>query len=155
MEPDPDYDEDILPEPQADYFEHPAVRKSSFNPNGYNNINNNNNNQSFLNMNTAAATAFMTPNPFLLPPGVVVSQTNGQQSEITQSQLRPLQSLDARVLKQFRALEQKDPRFKRRVIRNSHTANTIASGGVSSVPGANFMTRFISPGGTEYNYSQI
>jgi hypothetical protein len=147
-----------LPEPQADYFEHPTVRKSSFNPNSYNTNTNNNNNQSFLNANRdfgsgAGAGGFMTPNPFLLPPGVVVGGT-GQQPEITQSQLRPLQSLDARVLKQFRALEQKDPRFKRRVMRSSHTANTIASG-ASGAHGANFMTRFISPGGTEYNYSQI
>jgi hypothetical protein len=91
---------------------------------------------------------FMTPNPLLLPP--VSSGGIGGQQEVTQSQLRPLQSLDARVLKQFRALEQKDPRFKRRVVRNSNQFN-----GPNSNPVNQFMTRFISPGGTEYNYSQI
>ena len=92
---------------------------------------------------------FMTPNPLLLPP--ISNGGIGGQQEVTQSQLRPLQSLDARVLKQFRALEQKDPRFKRRVVRNSNQLNN----GPNSNSVNQFMTRFISPGGTEYNYSQI
>ena len=60
-----------MPEPQADYFEHPAVRKSSFLPN--------NPNQSFMNANNRGINSgagqgfgdiggFMTPNPLLLPP---------------------------------------------------------------------------------------
>ena len=127
-EPDPDYDVDILPEPQADYFEHPAVRKSSYNASNANNVNPSlsNGNQSF------ARDAFVTPNPLL---------SHHHQGEMTQSQLKPLQSLDARVMKQFRALEQKDPRFRRK---------TKSGSGPNAA-----LSRFRSPGGTEYNYSQI
>ena len=134
-EPDPDYDEDILPEPQADYFEHPAVRKSSvpvtngnatYNPSHVTQFQ-----QSFNSY--VGRDNFMTPNPLL---NNMQALPNG--AEFAQGQtLKPLQSLDVKVMKQFRALEQKDPRFKRKVKQ------------------IQFMNRIRSPGGTEYNYSQI
>jgi chitin synthase len=141
-EPDPDYDEDILPEPQADYFEHPTVRKSSMpitnGATGYN-PNHMTFQQSFNSY--VGRDNFMTPNPMLntvhnLQNLQVGGHSNGLEFNQGQS-LKPLQSLDVKVMKQFRALEQKDPRFKRKVKQ------------------IQFMNRIRSPGGTEYNYSQI
>ena len=127
VEPDPDYDDDILPEPEPDYFDHPAVRKSSLvtNYNAQNpNQSNLYNHQSFNSY--VGRENFMTPNPSY--PNLQ-SEAGG-----VQNSLKPLQSLDVRVMKQFRALEQRDPRFKRKVKQIQFMSNRVAS-----------------PGGTEYN----
>ncbi|CAF0706559.1 unnamed protein product [Brachionus calyciflorus] len=133
-EPDPDYDEDILPEPQPDYFEHPAVNNmdnwnkpmKALSPT-MNNYQNNLNMSSF-NMGYRMNENFMSPpmrrfsqnqdNQFMNNSSVVYSPRNF---------LKPLQSLDARVMRQFKALEQRDPRFKRRVKQIQYMSNRLGS----------------------------
>jgi chitin synthase len=132
-EPDPDYEADILPEPQIDYFEHPAVRKSSL-PHQ---------NQMFH--QSFAMNNFMTPmnHPH---ESVMLHENAGQVLMHRDGHLKPLQSLDARVIKQFRALEQKDPRFKRKILKGKQ----LTTGRVN-----NLTQRIKSPGGNDYNYNQI
>jgi chitin synthase len=149
VEPDPDYvqgeDEDILPEPEPDYFDHPAVN-NAVNWNRYyrlmsptsaamaGQINNlNGPTQSFLNAHQMNHLHYINHNNNISPyPNHLVgySQENSHFGQLThnplfqnvlstsafsprQASLRPLQSLDDRVMRQFKVLEQKDPRFKK------------------------------------------
>ncbi len=127
-------DDDILPEPEIDYFEHPAV----------NNANNWNNryrqamspapyaNPAAANKRDFHNMSFAQQNQHVLglnrynhhetgqmhqhyPNGGVGG--NGLNSSVAYSPrqhntLRPLHGLDSRVMRQFRALEKQDPRFK-------------------------------------------
>jgi len=162
-EPDPDYiqpdEEDILPEPEPDYFDHPAVNNidnwnrryksnltpltaqnhfSQFNQNNISHIQTNptiryiNRDSNFsptgipgysqaLNLNTQQE-YFPTQN--MLP-----TSNNGYVFSPRQNNLKPLQSLDTKVMRQFRVLEQKDPRFKRRVKQIQYMSNRLASPG--------------------------
>jgi chitin synthase len=184
-EPDPDYiqpeeEQDILPEPEPDYFDHPAVNNidnwnkrfksnmtpimntNHYNPTNlthnlqlanpliryrdtdinhsppfpsslnYNMINNNNNhhnnniNNTNINnqhqLNGMQSDFNPTQNLLLLP-----NNNNGYMFSPRQANLKPLQSLDTKVMRQFRVLEQKDPRFKRRVKQLQYMSNGLAS----------------------------
>jgi Na+-transporting methylmalonyl-CoA/oxaloacetate decarboxylase gamma subunit len=135
VEPDPDYDDDILPEPEPDYFDHPAVnnehnwneplRAMSPSQRHHNQFNLNVSNQ-YTNRDVYMSPAVR----YLQANNDGVSRGNGGNSEAgnaagnqngsfmfspRQTALKPINSLDVRVMRQFRALEQKDPRFKRRV----------------------------------------
>jgi Na+-transporting methylmalonyl-CoA/oxaloacetate decarboxylase gamma subunit len=149
-EPDPDYDDDILPEPEPDYFDHPAVNNAdnwnvpavkivspSINmPNqaiaGLNVSNNQVGTGGIYRTSTLTLPGAMANPESLVSPNMRYrfsqDMTTGQQQPLfqnatqnnsilyspRQTSLKPLQSLDARVMKQFRALEQRDPRFRRR-----------------------------------------
>ncbi len=150
-EPDPDYneDQDILPEPEPDYFDHPAVNNvdnwnrrlkemspTLQNQHGGSNI------QYVLNNSHHNQNNFMSPNPN------VHQEAHHQQNQLfpnlpnnnsfmyspRHSSLKPLQSLDVRVLRQFRALEQKNPDFKRRVKQIQFRSNRLTSPGANGVP---------------------
>jgi len=57
------------------------------------------------------------------------NNNNGYVFSPRQNNLKPLQSLDNKVMRQFRVLEQKDPRFKRRVKQLQYMSNRLASPG--------------------------
>jgi hypothetical protein len=133
VEPDPDYDEDILPEPEPDYFDHPAVNNehnwneplramspSQRNQNQFNlNVSNTYSNRDML---MSPTMRYLQPNDAPHGNNAGHNGQNGHNQQNgsfvfspRQNALKPMKSLDVRVLRQFRALEQKDPRFKRRV----------------------------------------
>ncbi len=144
-EPDPDYDEDILPEPEPDYFDHPAVNNehnwneplrlmspaqrhqnqfnmsSSYNHHHANNMlmmspaqryhhHGNHHHHNDINNN----------NPNQVNSSFSYSPRHG-------GHLKPLQSLDVRVMRQFRALELRDPRFKRKIQQIQFMTNRLNS----------------------------
>jgi hypothetical protein len=133
VEPDPDYDEDILPEPEPDYFDHPAVNNEHNWNEPLRAMSPSQRHQNQFNLNVSNTYSnrdmFMSPTVRYLQAhgdgqnmaGNNGGAHNGQNQNGSfmlsprQNILKPMHSLDVRVLRQFRALEQKDPRFKRRV----------------------------------------
>jgi len=149
-EPDPDYmqgdEEDILPEPEPDYFDHPAVNnidnwnrrfKSGMTPMPQSNFNHN---FSHIQPNPSARYSgrenFSPPYPANQQQDFLQTQlptNNGFVFSPRTNNLRPLQSLDTKVMRQFRVLEQKDPRFKRRVKQLQYMSNRLASPGGTDI----------------------
>lgn len=149
-EPDPDYmqgdEEDILPEPEPDYFDHPAVNnidnwnrrfKSGMTPMPQSNFNHN---LSHIQPNPSARYSgrenFSPPYPANQQQDFLQTQlptNNGFVFSPRTNNLRPLQSLDTKVMRQFRVLEQKDPRFKRRVKQLQYMSNRLASPGGTDI----------------------
>lgn len=129
-EPDPDYDQDILPEPQPDYFDHPAVNNMdnwnkpmrALSPNITQNPNH-------LNMSNLPFNNLMSPNRRYSHNQDYVNQLMNQSSAqySPRNFLKPLQSLDARVMRQFKALELRDPNFKRRIKQIQYMSNRLGS----------------------------
>jgi chitin synthase len=119
-------EEDILPEPEPDYFEHPAVNNAQ---NWNHNHNQSIQSSEFGNgrHNPFNHSQIFTGKDGITSPFPSKRQQNfrmngGFQPMNTsmsysphQSSLKPLQSLDTRVIKRFRAMERNNPDFKRRL----------------------------------------
>lgn len=143
-EPDPDYsDEDILPEPEPDYFEHPAVnnetnwneplRAFSYSQRNQFNMNLSNNSYNY-NRELLMSPTMRYYNQ--ASSGDAQGDSKAVISPPRLGALKPLQSLDARVMRQFRVLEQRDPRFKRKVrqIQHQYSATRLHGGNSPNPP---------------------
>lgn len=141
-------DDDILPEPEPDYFNHPAVNnvnnwnhryKEAMSPfvhqgrERHHDLNMSNvyhrnllgqhgynvgGETRFSNYPHGGNTQFDMNQNFM-------NQHNNEMFSPRQSHLRPLHNLDNRVMKQFRALERHDPRFRN--TRDGYEPNQLAS----------------------------
>ena len=154
-EPDPDYDEDILPEPEPDYFDHPAVNnETNWNEplRAMSPAQRHHQNQFNLNMSNSYNNRdmFMSPSMRYLQPNDPQGMQNGGGGQNggkngsfayspRQHAFKPLQSLDVRVMRQFRALEQKDPRFKRRVQQIQYMSGRLNSPASGNADAAGYV----------------